>query len=171
MTIKDYTKVCLPGGGSSSCTVGGGIRILFGSRSSKSFFTWLVLSLLFLRFFSSSRASSIQEKVILRSEGKREQTHNRKQEETHTDHLHLLFKIHVCLLVCLWHRIQVVDGQPAIQHINHHWSQGLNMGADIKVWSLFKRHLSLQIDFYCRCNIYNSNCFRKINKERWKHNT
>lgn len=45
----------LPGGGGSS-SVGGGMRDLFGSKSSKSFITWLVLSLLFLRFFSSSRA-------------------------------------------------------------------------------------------------------------------
>lgn len=50
---KEYVSV--PGGGGSS-SVGGGIRDLFGSRSSKSFITWLVLSLLFLRFFSSSRA-------------------------------------------------------------------------------------------------------------------
>lgn len=47
--------VSVPGGGGSS-SVGGGIRDLFGSKSSKSFITWLVLSLLFLRFFSSSRA-------------------------------------------------------------------------------------------------------------------
>lgn len=32
------------------------MRERFGSRSSRSFITWLVLSVLFLRFFSSSRA-------------------------------------------------------------------------------------------------------------------
>lgn len=54
--VEEYAGVCVcvPGGGSSS--MGGGARDLFGSRSSKSFITWLVLSLLFLRFFSSSRA-------------------------------------------------------------------------------------------------------------------
>lgn len=42
----------LPGSGGGA----GGIRDRFGSRSSRSFMTWLVLFALFLLFFSSSRA-------------------------------------------------------------------------------------------------------------------
>ena len=52
--VHKERELCVPGGGSSS--TGGGIRDLLGSRSFRSFITSLVLSLLFLRFFSSSRA-------------------------------------------------------------------------------------------------------------------
>lgn len=41
---------------------------------------------------------------------------NRDLSEDDTNHLHLLFKVDVCLLVCLRHCVQVVDGQPVTHY-------------------------------------------------------
>lgn len=40
---------------------------------------------------------------------------NTEQDSAHTDHLHLPFKVQVCLLVSFWQCIQVVKGQPVKQ--------------------------------------------------------
>lgn len=99
-----------PGSGGGA----GGARDWFGKRSSRSFMTWLVLSVLFLRFFSSSRAWQGEKK-----RGKMNE--NRTVENTFlklhagsmfsAHHLHLLFQLHVGFLVGFWHWVQVVDGQ------------------------------------------------------------